>query len=314
MDKCPGVAGNGPGALRHVFRCLCWAAALLCLLGSIRGESPVAGEPAPIPWKGADGSTVTFESVSALEEYLRTANVVSMVELGKGTTRPQKALLDKDGVQIHAVFRTLDYYKRKWGSKQGVKMDFKDKYIFEIASYELGKLLGLDNIPPVVLRKIDGKDGSLQAWVEETMNEDDRLKQKIEPPDARRWLYQFQILRLFDNLIYNEDRNQGNILIDKDWKVWMIDATRAFQSTPFLKDTSKLSFCERPLWEALQALNEEDLKKRLEEPGYLTPREVRTVLTRRDLLVEFFQKLIEEKGESMVIVPGFVLAPSPPGS
>ena len=38
------------------------------------------------------------------------------------------------------------------------------------------------------------------------------------------------VVRLFDQLIYNTDRNLGNLLIDKDWRLWMIDHTRAFKT------------------------------------------------------------------------------------
>jgi hypothetical protein len=33
-------------------------------------------------------------------------------------------------------------------------------------------------------------------------------------------------MRAFDQLIYNTDRNLGNLLIDGDWRIWMIDHTR----------------------------------------------------------------------------------------
>jgi hypothetical protein len=35
-------------------------------------------------------------------------------------------------------------------------------------------------------------------------------------------------MALFDQLIFNDDRNQGNMLIGKDWKVWLIDHTQDF--------------------------------------------------------------------------------------
>ena len=36
-------------------------------------------------------------------------------------------------------------------------------------------------------------------------------------------------VRLFDQLITNVDRNLGNLLIDKNWTVWMIDHSSAFR-------------------------------------------------------------------------------------
>ena len=36
-------------------------------------------------------------------------------------------------------------------------------------------------------------------------------------------------VRMFDQLIYNVDRNLGNLVIDKNWTIWMIDHSRAFR-------------------------------------------------------------------------------------
>ena len=65
------------------------------------------------------------------------------------------------------------------------------------------------------------------------MTERSMREDKIEPPssgiDRWRWMMQWQVIHFFDNLIYNEDRNQGNVLIASIWKLWMIDHTRAFR-------------------------------------------------------------------------------------
>ncbi len=50
-------------------------------------------------------------------------------------------------------------------------MYFRDNYIYEPAAYQLSLLLGLDNVPPATLRKIDNKNGSVQIWVENAMTE-----------------------------------------------------------------------------------------------------------------------------------------------
>ena len=36
-------------------------------------------------------------------------------------------------------------------------------------------------------------------------------------------------MRIWDELIQNRDRNQGNILWTHDWTLWLIDHTRAFR-------------------------------------------------------------------------------------
>ncbi len=65
-------------------------------------------------------------------------------------------------------------------------MGFRDTYLFNIAAYKLGVMLGLDNIPPSVRRKVKGKTGSLRPWVEKTMTDKQRQAQKIVTPDVLR--------------------------------------------------------------------------------------------------------------------------------
>ena len=61
------------------------------------------------------------------------------------------------------------------------------------------------------------------------MTERTRLEEKREPPVEQQWKKQLQMMNVFDALVYNTDRNRGNMLITPDWKLWMIDHTRAFR-------------------------------------------------------------------------------------
>jgi len=275
------------------------------------GFFPALGDaPSGLKWLGPDGKVLPFQTYEEIEEFLQTAEIISKKELSSGITLPWKLLLEKGGIRMNAVFRYIEFHKRKWNSDHGVRMNFRDSYLFECAAYELGKILGLDNIPPVVLREIDGQKGSVQAWVENTITEENRLKKKINPPNRIRWLYQRQIMRVFDNLIYNDDRTQKNYLYDTDWKLWMIDFTRAFQSVPELKDPEKIMFCDRRLLERIRNLNGEEVKEKLEVTGLLTPSQVRTLMKRRDKLVSYIEKLVEEKGQGAVLYSFLKAKPS----
>ena len=48
-------------------------------------------------------------------------------------------------------------------------------------------------------------------------------------------------VRLFDQLIYNVDRNLGNLVIDKNWTIWMIDHSRAFRLFDKVKTPGNLA-------------------------------------------------------------------------
>lgn len=175
---------------------------------------------APVVWRDVQGRPLPFQSDEEIMEFLRTAKVLSMKAIGVGVAGVRKTLLEKDGIQVNAAFRDLKIEKQRYDTPSGTELGFRDDCIFECAAYELGRLLGLDNIPPTVERKIRGIKGTLQIFIENSMMERERKRDKIEPIDKVWWNYQNYVMRVFDNLIFNTDRNQTNIMIDGDWKLW----------------------------------------------------------------------------------------------
>ena len=257
-----------------------------------------------LSWIGPDGEQLSFRSNEEIEEFLRTAEIVSRKRVGEGINNPLKVLLEKDGIQMYAVFRDVRVQSNQMKMNDGtVKMFFRDDARFECAAYELSKLLGLDTVPPAVERKIQGKKGTLQAWVENVTTEKALRKTTDVPPSGGitrwRWIMQRQNIYIFDNLIYNEDRNLGNILIEPDWKLWMIDHTRAFRRWKELLNPDQIQFSERSLWEKLQTLDETLVRERLEK--FLNPAEMNGLIERTGLLVDHIQKLIDDRGQKAVL-------------
>ncbi len=267
-------------------------------------ESPVilpqlTDTPAQV-WLDPEGKPLPFTSDEEVMEFLRTARVIRSKEIPLGITHPLKVVLEKDGLRMHAIFHEVDDDNAIAPLASGtVVRDFRDSYIFEPAAYELSRLLGLDNVPPTILRKFRGKRGSLRVWVEKAMTETRKIKDNITPPDQAFWSRQIHIMRVFDNLIYNTDRNYGNILIDRNWKVWLIDHTRAFRRERELRNPEMVVQYDRRLWEKLKALDEKAVRKRLKK--FLRPPEIKGLLWRRDKLVQHIQSLIDKRGKNEVL-------------
>jgi len=97
---------------------------------------------------------------------------------------------------------------------------------------------------------------------------------------------------VFDQLIFNVDRNLGNLRIDERWHIWMIDHTRSFRTRRDLNSPKNLVSCDRRLLAKMKALDEATLRKEL--APYLNREELKGLLARRDLIVRFFGS----KGES----------------
>jgi hypothetical protein len=221
------------------------------------------------------------------EQFLLTARIENAEAVDKGVSHSQKVTLT-DGRRTHtAHVQTIDIYKPLFKAKDGSEeREFKDSYKFNIAAYRLSKLLHLDYMVPVsVMRTIDGKPASIDWWIDDVlMDERERLSKNIQPPDIPSWNRAMDTIRVFDQLIYNMDRSQENLLITKDWKPWMIDHTRAFRKWPTLRDASRVTHASPSLYRALQQLRRSDVEREL--GPYLTAEEIEGLMVRRDIIVQ----------------------------
>ena len=250
-------------------------------------------------WLGSGGQPLPFQTEEELLSFLRDAAIVSQKEVAAGINRPLKVRLERDGVAANGIFRIADI-KRKRAKLDGKLIaDFHDSFIYECAAYEVSRLLGLDNVPPCVYRRIERTEGTLQLWVEGARTEKQRRDAGETPPRALEWLRQKQTMRLFDALIYNFDRNLGNMLVDSQWKLWFIDHTRSFRSSSTIEAMEKIVWCERDIWNRLQGLEKSQLSRRMRSE--VSPRRIQTMFNRRDKLVAYLRNRIERIGEDSVL-------------
>ncbi len=235
-----------------------------------------------------------------IAEFLRTAKVVSSKSVSRGVTGISRLTLSDGKITHDAAFQPVDETKPMMEFATGRReMNFRDSWHFNLAAYELAKLLGLESMIPVhVERKWGGRSGSLSWWVPFKWDEGDRLKGKIQPPDAEAWNQQMYRMRVFSQLVYDTDRNLGNVLITEEWKLWMIDFTRAFRLYNDLENPKNLVKCDRQLLEKLKQLTLEQVEKATKP--HLTKSEMKAVVARRDKIVALFEKMAKEKGENEV--------------
>ncbi len=272
---------------------------IIVAAGGGPGTARAAGRRGPV-WYGAEGEVLPFEDPADIEDFLRSAAVVSVKELSVGITGPKKLLLERDGVRAHAVFKDVDEVSRGKTDLDGyIIIDLKDSHLFDCAAYRLDRLLGLGRVPPAVPRDLDGRSGTVTLWVEGVMTEKDRRDRGLEAPDPARWEQQKQIMYVFDNLIGNTDRNLGNILIDRSWRLWLIDHTRAFVTSRALPDPARITRCERGLYTALEVLDEAQVRDALSPD--LDKREIRALLARRDAILRRLDKEIADRGAETVL-------------
>jgi hypothetical protein len=262
---------------------------------AIRKEAQIA-QPAPVP--------LHPEALSEEQkkDFLMHAEVIESKQSGKGVTRPYKLTL-KSGTLVHdASFQSIDEYKPSMQLSTGrTEMNFRDSYKYNIAAFELAKMLGIGDMTPVTIeRRWERKIGSLSWWLPKKMDEEERRAKNIQPPDAAKWDKQWQKMIVFAQLIYDTDRiNGGNILISEDWHLWMIDFSRAFRLFRDLENPKSLVRCDRRLLHELRQLDEKELTKKTR--NLLNDMEIKGVTARRDKIVAHFEKLIAQKGENAVL-------------
>jgi hypothetical protein len=278
--------------------------AVVVLASGLVRPAPARGQaqaPVPPPPPLVEGLPLAGEEAEA---FLRTAHVVARTPIGTGITRPDRVTLT-DGTRTHrAVWKTI--HERRMGLQRieggGLEFDFRDSWKSEVAAYELDKLLGLGLVPPTVERRIAGRTGSAQMWVEGALTEDDRKRKGLEAPDADAWNAQMHKVRLLHQLTYNTDyRNIRNVLVDAKFRVYAVDSSRAFRIQEDLLTPEDLVRFSRAVLERLAALDRPTLEARL--GSWLDGRQIDGLLARRDRILALVKERIAEKGEEAVLYP-----------
>jgi hypothetical protein len=241
-----------------------------------------------------------FPSLQDQERFLLSGKVTRQRSAGMGITGTQRLTLELDSLVHDAHLQTIDEFKTTFQGTRGTEMNFRDTYKYNIAAYQLDRLLDMNMIPVSVKRRIAGHEAAVTWWVDDVlMTGLDQHKKKVEPPDKDRWNHQMHIARVFDQLIANTDRNLGNYVITKDWTVWLVDHTRAFRMTREIPEPKNLTQIDRHLFERLRAVSKDDFVKTLSP--WMGKMEVDGVLTRRDLILRNFDQKIASQGESRVV-------------
>lgn len=277
---------------------------LLVVLGwpgeSFAGQTASGQELVSTANPAAANKETPLLSEAEFREFLKTAKVVASKQTAKGITAPVKLTLSDGQRTIEACFQSVDISKPQAEFPGYVVLAFRDSYGFNIASYELAQLLGLEGMIPVTVEyRWNGQKGSLCLWVSSKWDEEERLKLNIQSPDLNAWNKQVNRMWVFSQLVYDPDRNQTNMLITEDWKLWMIDFTRSFRLEKDLEDPRRLVMCDRNLLEKLRQLKEAEIKENTKP--YLSKNRIRALLARRDKIVRHFETLIAQKGESAVL-------------
>jgi len=257
-----------------------------------------AQEPSPTP----ASPKVNLTTDADRERFLLEAPIVRRRSAPGGITNSERATLrGADGWEHDAHIQRIDEHKMVNPLASSLELDFRDSYRNNVAAYRLDRLIGLRMVPVTVVRHDGTVPAAFTWWVDDVvMDEKARHQKNIRVPDVEAWNRQMWVLRVFDQLIYNFDRNLGNLLIAKDWQIWMIDHTRAFKHFKDVKTPKELgSRVARELLAGMRRLDRPTLKETMKD--LLDGSQIDGLLARRDWIVKYYDAKIAQLGEAAVV-------------
>jgi len=255
------------------------SALLLLASVSLSGQAVI---PAP---EAGKCSLVWAGYEPEIEKMLAEGKVLKLEAVPIGVTKPQRATLEGEPAMRFA-WKAL---------RPGYSKGFMESYKAEIAAYKFDRMLGLNMVPPIVERNMNGSNGAAVLWVENTRGWS--VEKPPQGPEPN-WSLQLTRMKMFDLIIANIDRNQGNLIYDSDWHLFLIDHSRAFIGKKDLKGMAPLGRVDRDLWTKMAALTIEDLDRGLGK--WVGTNEKKAILIRRDLMAKQITEMVAKRGEKSV--------------
>ena len=229
--------------------------------------------------------------MNKLEKYLKTAEIYE-VEIDKyeGRTAPWGVVLNDGGINRQAIFKYINRPRPTL---------LPDSYHYEIAAYEVSKLLEYIVVPPVVEREVKETLGSLHLFLEGCFSLSHQQRIGTKPNDSQKFSDALSEIAVFENLVFCKRDSEDIYIQESDWKIWRVDFSEAFAPFAELNSETNITRCSKELFQNLQKLEASEIKKVLEP--HLNDEEIDALLKRIDLIIDKIKLLIEENGEDTVL-------------
>jgi hypothetical protein len=259
---------------------------LVFVLPSVRPAAAAPGRGAPEAQAAAASSASAKVWVGRNEEFeafIASAPVDHFEDIPLGVTHPKRAFFKPGSLVGSVAWKVLP---------PGRPNGYWESYKSEIAAYQLDKLLGMNMVPVAVEKRWKNEIAAAILWVSPVSS----WKEAQSRPKPDKWNRQAVMMKMFDNLICNKDRNMGNLLVDDDWNVFLIDHSRAFITDKDLP--VKMTRVDRELWNRMLQLDEPTLAAALGK--WVDGGARKALLARRDRMKTVIDALVKTNGEAAV--------------
>lgn len=195
------------------------------------GNQPIA-EKFSFQSKELEARLERLKSETEEEKILSEREIERRNKLSSGMNKAEAIQLKDDGSAVLKL-KSMENAMRSRNVERGTY------YKRERAAYLVDKFLGLNLVPPTVIRLVEDEIGSCQKFIEdklhlhELVDEKFGFTERVDDYNARvvtiveENFQAFVKLLIFDYLIWNSDRYEFNFLISGN-KLWAIDNGLSF--------------------------------------------------------------------------------------
>ncbi len=214
-----------------------------------------------------------------IERFLRRAKVVDRILVERKGRKGDALALKHKKLELRAVFLTDDEAPGN-DPKEPLR-----RYVHEVASYKLDRLMGLGLVPVTIERKLEDETGSLQIWVQAAID-----STQIEELGAQQLLEGLEDdlmqARIFMTLLGGgRDRADfAKMLLPKERRLMLADNTRTFPVSTELTELPEECKVSAGFRLGMKRLDSASLEK--EVGDYLSGAQIRALLARRDSILE----------------------------
>ncbi len=272
--------------MRHTLVAILFALASLPDQTVIPTDVAPFAAPCPVLERPSPGSAKAWEGRGAdFEAFITGAAIDRFEPIPVGVTRPRRAYFKAGGLAESVAWKVLPP-----GNLSGSWESYKS----EIAAYELDKRLELGMVPVAVEKRWKHERGAAILWLAPVCS-----WKEVQPGrKPLKWHQQLRRMKMWDNLIGNNDRNLGNLLVDAEWNVFLIDHSRAFLTETKLH--APMTQVDPELWSRMLSLDEAAVTAAIGPWADRSSR--RAILTRRDKMKAAIDKMVLARGHDSVFV------------
>jgi hypothetical protein len=242
--------------------------------------------PTPEPYHGQKWTKIHVQLHDReVEEYLKKADIKKIIKRKFKDRQLNLLELERDELELRAYFADYDEKPPRGKKEHEVRLR---RYHHELAAYWIDRRLDLNMVPVTVARKVEGKRGGLQIYLENALDLPWLEEQNMVEELAEEYKEQVHKAYVLEAILDVVDRPaEGIMVLPDEQRIMLAGSTLAFSHSPRIQEEliPEIKCPINPALEyGLRSLTKKELKKNLKK--YLSDGQIDALLKRRDHILE----------------------------